>query len=1018
MSNHLIIGLGGTGGKIIRSLRKTIYNEYRSKNPTDVNIGYIYADTSDEMMDIADPSWRVLGNSVQLAENSKVFLKPIDLVNVINDVQKYPGIRDWIGNTDDWKEYLNAVSGLKTAGGQRRRLGRFIMASNVPKFQKTLGAQINQIQSKSGSQEVTFHICAGLAGGTGAGTLIDVIAQIRKSYRATLDGSYLIYLYLMLPEAHPKPERDTGFYHSNGYATLLELNALGVGSYMPIDISHDNPSTDSRFKELSDPFNGVYLFSNINENGNIIDIDTEAPTVISDLLFQKIISVQNPEWYTNTLKRAENHENHDPSAEKNPETNEAERSVRFQTFGIKKLSIPEQEIQEYITYNFAKQSVLQLRYNNWSDEIGYRNEQVNQNFNEIIANKKTHENWKTTDEHFQLSLPIIDEPTSKKWKKIGDTWRFLIPEFKSISKEKKDANWLDELKKLCDKQYAEQFRNLGVKQFYEAKNKDRKDLALEIVKKVEDELFSEWQNGHKSLFDIKRFIETLVTNIEDRLSQIDDKIIRNQQNEEKELASVKENEKTWSNIGTLAAVFLDKKTKLLDGQATVLESLYIYKTMDDALRFSKILMRETLELLNNLKESINIANQKLDESITEFDKNINSRINDDDSKLNGQEVFKQQVIRFYDPERIKRITKDFIRDSRINKTQASVVRSTIISKLGDSPNFQVFNDRISKATLINELEKTCSDNSKNAEADLQHNNRIFNIGIVDRLKQKYQGNSDALGMYLKNLMDFAGVYLSFNQNERNKTGSGAVTPALIKTISIIIPSSEENAAFIDELKGAFNAVCPPGVIPKFIPINDTNKKYDITILTIVNGFPLRCVELVNTLREKYDNRIRQEDSEKAKMFLHTENISNKLPRLFIPTQAEIEAENKEFQQKSIPLIILGYCFGLIIIKSDNAGYEKFALVQKDKNFDSHNVVFFMDKKISESHKHITKSYYNILEKLVVPVFKNDFTHKDNKAELGSKIIDFIKIIKEERGAEDIIYNEYKKDASILIDKIK
>ena len=33
MSNHLIIGLGGTGGKVIRELRKRVYEEFRSNDP-------------------------------------------------------------------------------------------------------------------------------------------------------------------------------------------------------------------------------------------------------------------------------------------------------------------------------------------------------------------------------------------------------------------------------------------------------------------------------------------------------------------------------------------------------------------------------------------------------------------------------------------------------------------------------------------------------------------------------------------------------------------------------------------------------------------------------------------------------------------------------------------------------------------------------------------------------------------------------------------------------------------------
>jgi len=34
MSNHLIIGLGGTGGKIIRAFRKIIFQEFREPDPS------------------------------------------------------------------------------------------------------------------------------------------------------------------------------------------------------------------------------------------------------------------------------------------------------------------------------------------------------------------------------------------------------------------------------------------------------------------------------------------------------------------------------------------------------------------------------------------------------------------------------------------------------------------------------------------------------------------------------------------------------------------------------------------------------------------------------------------------------------------------------------------------------------------------------------------------------------------------------------------------------------------------
>lgn len=33
MANHLIIGLGGTGGKVLRELRKRVYEEFHGNDP-------------------------------------------------------------------------------------------------------------------------------------------------------------------------------------------------------------------------------------------------------------------------------------------------------------------------------------------------------------------------------------------------------------------------------------------------------------------------------------------------------------------------------------------------------------------------------------------------------------------------------------------------------------------------------------------------------------------------------------------------------------------------------------------------------------------------------------------------------------------------------------------------------------------------------------------------------------------------------------------------------------------------
>jgi hypothetical protein len=81
-TNHLIIGLGGTGGKVIRELRKTLFQEFRGKRLEKVNLGYLYVDSSQEMMGIDDPTWKILGTSVQLDPGQQVLIREANLVRL------------------------------------------------------------------------------------------------------------------------------------------------------------------------------------------------------------------------------------------------------------------------------------------------------------------------------------------------------------------------------------------------------------------------------------------------------------------------------------------------------------------------------------------------------------------------------------------------------------------------------------------------------------------------------------------------------------------------------------------------------------------------------------------------------------------------------------------------------------------------------------------------------------------------------------------------------------------------
>ena len=428
MNNHLIIGLGGTGGRIIRALRKIIYQEFRRLQPPGLNLAYLYVDSDDEMMALDDPRWKILGHSVQLGIDSQLHIQGADLEERLNNIHNYPGIKAWIGNRDDWKDILRSFAGGRVYGGQKRRLGRFLLACNIDAFISQLTLQVNQLQHLSNQADVTFHICCGLAGGTGSGSVIDTIVQIRKHYPYSSQGlTYPLLVYAYLPEKNPNPKWDTGNYQSNGYAALMELNALSAGRWDPHDLTSGGPVAGGV------AFNGLYLFTNQNEKNVMVGVENEIPQIVADFLYQKIIAVRNVAW--TSLAFLEDAQNGDSTPETAPIPNSRlpERAKRFLTFGINRIAIPEEEIKEYLTYHFAHQAALQLQFNHWDDSVGFVDYPKTTAVAEVVLQPAIQAKWLITDEHLCLSKGILASDIDKKWNSLDEEWQSITPHLKEVA---------------------------------------------------------------------------------------------------------------------------------------------------------------------------------------------------------------------------------------------------------------------------------------------------------------------------------------------------------------------------------------------------------------------------------------------------------------------------------------------------------------------------------------------------------------------------------------------------------
>ena len=941
--SHIIIGIGGTGGDILKSMRKRFFQETTADERRTIPLGFVYVDSSKENMKPNDSSWKVLGEDAQLGKDSFLYVKGASLGSLLASVDSYPGIKNWIGNRKIWEGLVGAV-GDDGAAAQRRRLGRFLFSCSVNEYESILKNQVKSVCDKIKKNEVTFHIIAGLAGGTGSGSVVDIVAQTRKHFKSVVNGvQHKIIVYCLVPERSPLPDWDKGFYHANGFAALQELNALQVERFKPHDVS--GQYTYIPLEKGKDVFNCCFLFTNANENGVTVDTKKELPDIVSDFIFHSLSVLGGPtEATTNEFARAYTLENVVDSGEKDENaktleianTTEAVRTRKFNSFGIKRIVSPEEEIVEYVTYNFAKQSLLQFKYNNWSDDLGYRDQPKNEDYISFVTDKATLNSWLLSDAHLALSLPVLPSEKEQKWKSFLDDWNGVVPTLANLAWGKEEARAINELSKLCDERFDKSFRKVGVPEFYKIKEQARKDTAKEICDTIERDLFNQWQTGQKSIYEIERLMDTLISQTEIRLKAFDGKITSRNEDIEKMYVIKAQNEQKWGSLGPFA-IALGERKKLYQIQTTHLQGLYFKKTDLEGLRFAKKLIAETLNEMQLLNNEIKCFSKMLSDALTAAEKEIGSRCGE---KQLSAESFKQTVVKYYDSDDVKNFTNRVIRDQQIQSSSSSSTRNAIASLIGTEKSFNKLNENASVDSLLDIFSKKSRESAIQAHDAIITNKsqKIIGVNIIEKLKEQF-GTSDkqaALNDFARNVMEMSGIFLSFDKSEISRQLKNNDPPQpgkliMMKKTLVSIPESPENKDFVLKLIDAFkqNAEGSTNISID----NKSPRKNEITVVNLTSCFSLRMVNDVRILKEKYDLQINGNNPEVAKLVLHLEGDGTQYPDIY--SEPDVPGSIKWIKRikETFPYILLSHTLGIIKYqdKMDGTGKKAFCIAKEDED---------------------------------------------------------------------------------------
>ena len=903
--NHLFIGLGGTGGKVLRELRKRVYEDFGSDEPGNgLSIEYLYVDSSDDDLNDRE-GWKVLGKSVHLKTDQKLSIHGISL-SMFSQLGQYPGINA-ILTKEDVKMFTEKLGPLVTAGigGQRRRLGRTLIANNLAindasnsnNFVIRLKSKVSQLSHSSGTMPVTFHICAGLAGGTGSGTVVDVISQIRKEYRT---NDYHVFLYLYVPEinvVNPAHDQD-GFYQSNGYAALMELNALSTRLYAPLDITGElDPATGKVRRLLSDtPFNAAYLYTNVNTAGHTLNLSTTLPAAVADFIYQK--SIAPGEKRDARMGRLTGCEN-DGAGPEQDQSGAPTRSRKFISFGIKRIEYPETEISDFVTLKYAEQAARQLQYNFWQDGIGYGErslEEVGTGYMEEIKNVRNRDALLLSNGHLSLSKPIIPTSQNKGWKDIESTWETRTQGFMAdVQNEHEKKDWLSELSKLCEDYYTKLYRSQGVQKFYEIQRSEKRAYAQYIRRHIETKLFDEWGSGSRSILEIEKYTRLLSRDLEERTEAFRQQIADLNAELDGINAAIKEDTQDWQNINWLFDGITSKSRNILAQYRDHKRDYYTNLTRQEGYSYAIVLLGEIGDQLSAMLNGVIAFKTKMNTVLENSQKQAAGKcVNTGDDMITKK----------YNPELVRSFTKNVTANQDYQNNNAKTIRSRMIAELGDGDStihtFASLSDKLSVDAAADIVYDVCRTNAMDAMKDASKADptlKMVGVNILEKLKEEYN-TEENLEKLVRDWKREAQTYLPMDDEQMamNFKNAGGDKQSMIQ---VSLPQMNGDS-FRDNLIKAITSE-----FPGFKPEDDLSvnqKSNQIVIVTAVAGFPLRYMSNLLALKAKFEYKL-MKDGELARMSLFGESFSKPLPSLYEPTPAEI-------RKSLIRPILIGYSMGL------------------------------------------------------------------------------------------------------------
>ena len=295
-SATIAIGLGGTGVSCLRNLKHQVYSRLQPDSPDAPipeykHIKFLAVDTDRKGLE-ADGKINSIDEATEFFGISSDNIR--NLLDKVRVLAGYPECK-WLKTADpDKGEVGLSIQSADAGAGGVRQIGRLLMIEHSAEFCLKIENLVNAAkEGLPGGSDVNIHIFAGMGGGTGAGTFLDVCYLVQKALQDVGEyGHALICGYFFLPDVNLSiPEIASGdtiskYIKANGFASMKELDYC-------MNFDQNRGSWNQQYKGFSienvreAPVDICHLISAHSVKGKTLEKGYEySMNVVSDFIMQ------------------------------------------------------------------------------------------------------------------------------------------------------------------------------------------------------------------------------------------------------------------------------------------------------------------------------------------------------------------------------------------------------------------------------------------------------------------------------------------------------------------------------------------------------------------------------------------------------------------------------------------------------------------------------------------------------------------------------------------------------------